>query len=128
MQFGPKIRRIRELFGHTQKLVAKYLGIHQTTYCRMEKTKKKEKIATETLGKLAELYGMELRDLLDDKFVFNIQEQNGDNVVFIKNYTEADKHELENALSEIKSLKAKLKSLESELAVLRAFQSHSSVK
>ena len=79
MQFGPKIRRIRELFGYDQSYVAGKLSIHQTTYGRMEKMKMKDKIDTEVLDKLAELYNVSPEDILNEKFVFNIQEQQGSN-------------------------------------------------
>ncbi len=79
MQFGPKIKKIREWHGYDQKYVAHRLGIHQTTYSRMEKEKKKEKIDTEVLEKLAELYEVDPADILNERFVFNIQEQKGSN-------------------------------------------------
>lgn len=77
MQFGPKIRRVREMFGYTQELVAKKLGIHPTTYGRMEKIKKKDKVDTEVLDKLAAFYNVSPEDILNEKLLVHIQKQTG---------------------------------------------------
>ena len=77
MQVGAKIRKIRELQGLKQEAMASQLGIHQTTYSRLEN--EKNKITIETLKKIAAIFGVGPMDILnfDEKFFTNMQAHKG---------------------------------------------------
>ncbi|MBK8565502.1 MAG: hypothetical protein IPN76_19695 [Saprospiraceae bacterium] len=134
MNIGPKIRKLRELFGYKQDFVAKWIKMHQSTYCRMEKFKMKEKMKGDTLEKLADLYKVEPDDILnfDEKFFVNIHEQNNQTGgVIINKYPdelfaaqEASRKALEATVEAqaltLKVLEAKIKALEEENMALKA--------
>lgn len=114
MKIGPKIKKIRELRGFKQEDIAHQLGIHQTTYSRMEKEIGKEKVTMETLERIAKALGVDTMDILnfDEKFVFNIQEQKGSQSgsLVINHFSE-----------KIQALyEARIRSLEEEVSFLRA--------
>lgn len=57
-----KIRLLREIHDYTQEYVAGRLDISQNTYSMLEKGE--TKLTVDRLGKLAELYEMDIADLL----------------------------------------------------------------
>lgn len=61
-QVGRKIRLLREIYNYTQEYVAENLGISQNAYSMMETGE--TRLTIDRLGKLAELYKMEVSDLL----------------------------------------------------------------
>jgi DNA-binding XRE family transcriptional regulator len=139
MNIGPKIRKLRELFGYKQDFVAKWIKLHQSTYCRMEKFKLKEKMKGDTLEKLADLYKIEPDDILniDEKFFVNIHEQNNQTGgVIINKYPdeffaalESSRKALEATVEAqaltLKVLEAKIKALEEENMALKALSNKS---
>ncbi|MCU0345678.1 MAG: helix-turn-helix transcriptional regulator [Saprospiraceae bacterium] len=109
------------MFGYKQDVVAHHLGIHQTTYSRMEKVKKKDKIDPDVVDKLAELYNISPDDILNEKFVFNIQEQKGSNSngLTINNASEKVvalyEEKIENLEARIKRQEARLERQEARI-------------
>lgn len=114
MKIGPKIKKIRELRGFKQEDVAHQLGIHQTTYSRMEKEIGKDKVTIDTLSRIAEVLGVDPIDILnfDEKFIFNTQEQKA---------SQSGSLSLNHFSEKIQTLyEARIKSLEEEISFLRA--------
>lgn len=61
-QLGNVLRMLREVHNFTQEYVANVLDISQTTYSGMEKGE--SRMTVDRLGKLAELYNMQVSDIL----------------------------------------------------------------
>jgi transcriptional regulator with XRE-family HTH domain len=102
MNIGHKIKKIRELKGYDQQYMANQLGIHQTTYSRMESDP--EKLSMAGLEKIAGILKVDPMAIMtfDEKTVFNISTQkNEGNAVgasgFIINHFPEKLHELYEA-------------------------------
>lgn len=58
-----RIRALRERSEMTQSTVAKFLGISQAAYCRLERGE--IEVSLSRLMKLSELFGISLNQLMD---------------------------------------------------------------
>ena len=121
MQVGSKIRKIRELRGYSQEVVADLLGITQNSYSKIESDA--TNITVKRLYEIAKVLEVEVPTILgfDEKQVFNANfndssvnggsdnSVNGGNVVY-----------LENSFNKERELyQAQIKQLQEEVAFLR---------
>ena len=65
-----KLRYYRHKKGLQQKEVARKTGIHRATYCAYEQEDRKMPYPLDKLSKIAELFGVEITDLLDSYNLF----------------------------------------------------------
>ncbi|MBP2663609.1 MAG: helix-turn-helix domain protein [Firmicutes bacterium] len=65
-----KLRYYRHKKGLRQKDVAEKTGIHRATYCAYEQEDRKIPYPVDKLSKIAELFGVEITDLLDEYNLF----------------------------------------------------------
>ena len=61
MTFGTKLRKLRLEKGYSQNYVADFIGLDQSSYCRLESDKVQPKL--QTTVKIAELYKIEIPTL-----------------------------------------------------------------
>ena len=61
MTLGTKLRNLRLERGFSQTHVAEFIGLNQSTYCRLESDKSKPKL--DTALKIAKLYQIEMNTL-----------------------------------------------------------------
>ncbi len=62
MQYGTRIKQLREARGYSQQVVADHLGMAQSNYHKLESDK--SEIRLEYLEKLAEFYKISLADMV----------------------------------------------------------------
>ncbi len=63
-QLSERVTKLREISGHTQEQVATKLGISRGRWILVEKGERD--LSTEELGKLAELFGVDISDFLEE--------------------------------------------------------------
>lgn len=61
MTFGTKLRKLRLEKGFSQTHVAEYIGLNQSSYCRLESDKSQPKLNTAI--KIAQLFQIEINSL-----------------------------------------------------------------
>ena len=95
MQIGSKIRKIRELRGYSQEVVADLLGITQNSYSKIESGA--TNIIVKRLYEIAKVFEVEVPTILgfDEKHVFNTNfhdsSMNGGKVVYLENSFEKER-------------------------------------
>ena len=72
-----KLRYYRHKKGLRQKDVAKKTGIHRATYCAYEQEDRKIPYPFDKLSKIAEIFGVEITDLLDEYNLFYTMDKAG---------------------------------------------------
>ena len=83
MEIGKKLRTLRAERGFTQEKMADLLSIPQASYSNLENNK--GKIDLKTIQKIAEIYKIDVIDLLKEEgFSFHQKNKKGDNNGFIK--------------------------------------------
>lgn len=70
MDLGYKLLEERRKFNYSQKQVAELLDVSQSTYCDWESNTSKPK--TENLAKIAQLYNLDINELIDSNPSVNI--------------------------------------------------------
>ena len=95
MQIGSKIRKIRELRGYSQEVVADLLGITQNSYSKIESGT--TNVTVKRLYEIAKVFEVEVPTILgfDEKHVFNTNfhdsSMNGGKVVYLENSFEKER-------------------------------------
>ena len=117
MEIGTKIKKVREYQNLTQEYVAHELGITQESYSKIESNK--ANLTVSRLAKIAELFKMEVSDLMNlpETFVFHESFQNqqhsnnyfGTQQALLERIIEQQKQALDNQKSEIEFLRSLLK-------------------
>ncbi len=109
---GQKIRKIRELKGIKQDVMAAKLDISQQSYSNLES--EKTDIAFSKIEKIAEIFQMSVEDIVsfDEKVVFNNYASNQANQAYIINVISEKERELYEKT--IKLLEDKIKYLENK--------------
>ena len=118
MEIGKKLRTLRAERGFTQEKMADLLSIPQASYSNLENNK--GKIDLKTIQKIAEIYEMDVIDLLKDEGLsFNQKNKKGDNNGLVMNQI-SDKliEQYEIRLKEKDEVIADLKQLIKELKAL----------
>nr|WP_315157717.1 helix-turn-helix transcriptional regulator [uncultured Flavobacterium sp.] len=84
MEIGKKLRTLRAERGFTQEKMADLLSIPQASYSNLENNK--GKIDLKTIQKIAEIYEMDVIDLLKDEGLsFHQNKKKGDNNGLVMN-------------------------------------------
>jgi len=73
-----KLKVLREVHNYTQEFIAEALGVDQSTYSKLEKNPKSLKV--DQAQKLAELYNLEVADILSKDAIF-VYSQNTINTI-----------------------------------------------
>jgi len=109
---GQKIRKIRELKGIKQEVMAEQLDISQQSYSNIESDK--TDIAFSKIEKIAEIFQMRAEDIVcfDEKVIFNNFASNQANQAYIINVVSEKERELYEKT--IQLLEDKIKYLESK--------------
>ena len=118
MEIGKKLRTLRAERGFTQEKMADLLSIPQASYSNLENNK--GKIDLKTIQKIAEIYEMDVIDLLKEEGLsFNQKNKKGDNNGLVINQL-SDKliEQYEIRLKEKDEVIADLKQLIKELKAL----------
>ena len=115
MEIGKKLRTLRAERGFTQEKMADLLSIPQASYSNLENNK--GKIDLKTIQKIAEIYKIDVIDLLKEEgFSFHQKNKKGDNNGLVMNQI-SDKliEQYEIRLKEKDEVIADLKQLIKEL-------------
>ena len=118
MEIGKKLRTLRAERGFTQEKMADLLSIPQASYSNLENNK--GRIDLKTIQKIAEIYEMDVIDLLKEEGLsFNQKNKKGDNNGLVINQL-SDKliEQYEIRLKEKDEVIADLKQLIKELKAL----------
>jgi len=109
---GQKIRKIRELKGIKQEVMAEQLDISQQSYSNIESDK--TDIAFSKIEKIAEIFQMRPEDIVcfDEKVIFNNFASNQANQAYIINVVSEKERELYEKT--IQLLEDKIKYLENK--------------
>lgn len=109
---GSKIRKIREIKGIKQEVMAERLDITQQSYSNIEADK--IDVAFSKIEKIAEIFGMTVSDIacFDEKVIFNNFASNQANQAYIINVVSEKERELYEKT--IALLEQRIKDLESK--------------
>jgi|LauGreDrversion4_2_1035121.scaffolds.fasta_scaffold1181667_2 transcriptional regulator with XRE-family HTH domain len=109
VELGKKLRTLRAEKGYTQEKIADMLGIPQATYSNLENNK--GKVDLKLLEKIANVYEIDITDLLkNESLVFNQKNSGGQNGVIINQLSEKIIEQYESRISELKETIEFLKS------------------
>lgn len=100
MQYGEKLRTIRELRGLSQENVATMLGIAQNTYSKIETNQ--TKLTTDMMKKLADILDVSPMDIISGQpTIVNFQPNEGtqNSFGYIENYVANQKELYEKILA-----------------------------
>lgn len=84
MKTNEKIREIRESFDWTQEKMAEKLHMSPNGYAKIERGE--TKLHLDKLQQIAQIFNVDMRDLLDDTGLFLMMNENGNNHNTILNY------------------------------------------
>lgn len=110
LEIGKKIRTLIAERGYTQEKVAELLGVPQATYSNLENDK--GKIDLKILDKLANIYEIDLSDLIKNESLifYNSDNSGGQNGLIINQLSEKLIEQYEFRISELKEIISMLQS------------------
>jgi len=116
-KLGHKLRKLRMDSNYTQEYLAEVLGVSQKTYSNMENNK--TAISADTLQKIAEEYGIEVADLLQDGKIVVQNNSSKDSSTGGIIYNHMSEKLIEQYEARIEELKEQVKELKNQNALLK---------
>lgn len=122
MKLGTKLRKLRDNYGFSQDYVAEKLNMSQSNYSKLE-SDKYESVSWEVLPAVAEIYGIDIIDLLADLGVQNINLSRNNDHATNAFYVVQQANSLENIdksiMKLIESQKLIIQALKLQLEILK---------
>jgi len=107
LKIGTKLRQLRDKHGYTQEQIADTLGMSQGNYSKLE-SNKYESFSWDILPSLANLYGVEITELLQSDSSLHINmSKNKDNAInaFLVNQNSSNENLIKSLRETIESQK-----------------------
>lgn len=116
-KLGHKLRKLRMDSNYTQEYLAEVLGVSQKTYSNMENNK--TAISADKLQKIAEEYGIDMAELLQDGKIVVQHNNSHDTSTFNGVFNNYSEKLIEQYEARIEELKEQIKGLKEQNALLK---------